>query len=149
MRKLGRANDRIEYKNRRAQTGKWLPCHCLKADMSLSCACDWRSGDWTYFDPDDYSTTPKQGHRKRCCSCQEQIPLAAISTEFLRVRSTQIGMEFFGFGPSAGADKPLPSWWMCERCSDLYFSLLDLGFCITLGEDDMRELVKEYAQERR
>ena len=34
---------------------------------------------------------------------------------------------------------------MCETCSDLYFSLLELGFCINLG-DDMSELVKDYAE---
>jgi hypothetical protein len=38
---------------------------------------------------------------------------------------------------------PLADWWMCERCADLFYSLIELGFCVMLG-DDMRDLVKEY-----
>lgn len=38
----------------------------------------------------------------------------------------------------------LASHWLCEICADLFFNLDALGFCPG-PEDDMRELVKEYA----
>jgi hypothetical protein len=44
-----------------------------------------------------------------------------------------------------GNEVPMTPKWMCERCGDLYFSLTELGFCVSL-DDDMRELVKEYAE---
>jgi len=45
-----------------------------------------------------------------------------------------------------GEQMPLPSWWMCERRGDLYFSLDELGFCVQLGEESMLELVREYGE---
>lgn len=48
-----------------------------------------------------------------------------------------------------GNEVPMPTWFMCERCGDLYYSLTELGFCISLGSDDMRDLVREYAEMRR
>jgi len=36
--------------------------------------------------------------------------------------------------------------YLCETCADLFFSLQDLGFSCVLPDEDMRELVKEYAE---
>lgn len=32
---------------------------------------------------------------------------------------------------------------MCEECSDIFFSLKELGFCLSLGSD-MHDLLREY-----
>lgn len=37
-------------------------------------------------------------------------------------------------------------WFMCEECGDLFWSLNELGFCIYLGRDSMRDLAREYAE---
>ncbi len=48
-----------------------------------------------------------------------------------------------------GGYVPLENKYMCEECTDLYLYLDDLGVCINLWCDDMRELVKEYEHEHR
>ena len=44
-----------------------------------------------------------------------------------------------------GDEVQMPDHFMCEECAGLHFSLDDLGYCYTVG-DDVRELVREYAQ---
>jgi len=40
----------------------------------------------------------------------------------------------------------LASHWLCEECSDLWFSLYELGFqCVTPNEN-VRDLVRQYAE---
>ena len=38
----------------------------------------------------------------------------------------------------------MTKWYACEECSDMYFNLTELGFCINLP-DNFRKLVREYA----
>ena len=109
--------------------------------MSLSCSCD-DGGEWWYYGPKDYITMPV-ARRKRCVSCRELIGVGAVATRFDRGREPCSWVEESIHGSDGVVD--LPPKFMCERCSDLYFSLTDLGFCITLG-DEMRELVREYAE---
>jgi len=35
--------------------------------------------------------------------------------------------------------------WLCERCADLYFSFLELGYECVQPEEDMTELSADYA----
>lgn len=109
--------------------------------MGLSCSCDFDlDGDsWLYYHPSDFATLVA-AKRKRCCSCGELIGIAQECVEFPRVRGARGEYEERRFG----AEIELASWWMCEDCGGLYFSLSELGYCITLG-DDMRSLVAEYA----
>lgn len=112
--------------------------------MSLSCYCgDASDGAWWYYGPSDYTRlTTKRG--RRCCSCRDLIPVGTLAVEFTRERAANGYIE----ERIHGDEVSIPSWWMCERCGDLYFSLDELGFCITLS-DDMRALVREYGEMQR
>lgn len=113
--------------------------------MSLSCECDFDvSKDWHYYPPTEYLEMPKYSRRKKCCSCGEFICAGDLCTEFCRYRPATEWEDI-----NLGEDEiELAPWHMCEECSDLYFSLAELGFCIFLGGADgnMKELVKEYAK---
>ena len=116
----------------------------LEVTMSLSCYCGYPDDcDWFWFEPDDYSSMPLRKRRVRCHSCSDLIDTGSIVTEFNRFRYPITDVEVSIYGD--GADVSLASWFMCERCSDLYFSLTELGYCVS-AEDDMRELVREYAE---
>ena len=66
-----------------------------------------------------------------------------IVTEHTRSRNARsdVELEIYGEGPEV----PLATWYLCETCSDLWFSLRELGYeCISPSES-MREMVAEYA----
>ena len=118
--------------------------------MGLTCECnsDWypEPGDWFWPDsPDDYKTFPFK-RRRACCSCGELIGVGAIAVEFERVKAPKSNIEIVIYGDDGQI--PIASDWMCERCGDLYFSIEELGYCVTPRED-MRELAKEYARQHR
>ncbi|MHB1952356.1 MAG: hypothetical protein ACYCOU_01290 [Sulfobacillus sp.] len=103
--------------------------------MGLTCECGDDDYDWWFITPTGYVRVP-QG--KKCCSC-------AVSID----EPDAVGLEFecFTFDED-GEEEPMETRWMCETCGDLYFSLLDLGFCISI-EDNMVALVREYAEMQR
>lgn len=112
--------------------------------MSLSCGCDFDGDGWYYYAPKDYTTAPKLGRRKRCCSCKQLINLGATALTFDRYRQPSYGsIEEKIFGE--GAEIQLASYWMCESCGDQYFNLEALGFCITLPAN-MHKLREEYVE---
>lgn len=116
--------------------------------MGLMCECDSdyypEPGEW-YWDesPNDYSKLPFK-KRKRCCSCNELIDVGGVVTNHTRVRVPDTDIEIRIYSEDGGI--PIASDWMCEKCSDLYFSLNELGYCVS-PRDDMRELIKDYAAE--
>lgn len=113
--------------------------------MPLSCSCDWDDDDgpW-WWSPDDYSTLNTK-RRKRCSSCTDMIEIGATVAEFTRSREPRSDIEdrIYGDGPEAIRLAP---HYLCERCADLYFSLSELGFECVGPSEDMRELVREYAE---
>ena len=116
--------------------------------MSLSCSCDMdyypEPGDTTWYEPADYaplSTT----RRKRCSSCHELIDIEALMSEVMRVKIPDSDIEIRIYGEDG--EMPLASHYLCERCADLYFSLADVGYCMSY-KDDMRKLIKEYAAQQ-
>lgn len=112
--------------------------------MSLSCSCDYDSGDGGeyWYSPDDYSVMPDGRRRKRCSSCGSLINHGATVAIFERWCEPRTDIEERIHGE--GASIPLAPYHLCEICADLYFSLYELGFeCVGPG-DDMRELVREY-----
>ena len=113
--------------------------------MPLTCHCDFDDGDAEFYiwSSGDYSTMPKRNRRTRCRSCQALLNEGDIITEHTRSRYARWDIEeaIYGEGPEV----PLATWYLCEMCSDLWFSLLELGYeCIT-PDENMRELVAEYA----
>ncbi|NCC28227.1 MAG: hypothetical protein EOM22_08805 [Gammaproteobacteria bacterium] len=113
--------------------------------MTLSCTCHDDDGDyeWLLHSPSDYSTL-NTNRRKRCKSCGTLIDIGAIVARFERNRRTRGDIEGRIYGED-GHPIPIAEWYHCEECADLYFSLTELGFCVH-PEDDMRELVREYAK---
>lgn len=99
--------------------------------MTLSCSCEEGSDDtWWYYPPNGYRVLETR-RRRRCCSCNDLISIGAICGEFPRMRSPDGDIEECIYGEEV----PLSPKWQCERCTDLFFSLEDLGFCLRLGDD--------------
>ncbi len=98
--------------------------------MSLSCSCDF-DGDfeWYYYPPNDYSKLSTT-RRVRCNSCNDLIYIGSIIALFT---------IYSGDGKVQLADRIL-----CEKCSDIYFSLSELGFECVAPNENMIELAKEY-----
>lgn len=112
--------------------------------MPLSCSCDYPDiCEWYYTDPDDYTVMSGTGRRKRCSSCGELIALGSITARFRRWRNPRSDIE-----ESIYSDEvPLASMYLCERCADLYFSFVELGFECVGPWENMLELAHEYAEE--
>ena len=99
--------------------------------MSLSCSCDY-DDDVAYWirKPKDYT---KSNNECNCASCNKQIIKDAICIEFVCWANDE---------GDHGED--LPSLFLCEECSDIYFNLDELGFECIGPQEDMRELLEEY-----
>ena len=104
----------------------------------LSCHCPNIDYDWYYFIPNDYSVL-NTSKRKRCASCKQLINIGALCTKFECWRPSQSDIEERIYNEEV----PLAYKYMCEECSDIYFNLEELGFCVNLG-DSMQELLQEY-----
>ena len=114
--------------------------------MGLSCGCyDDGEADWYADAPNDFTKSPL-GRRKRCCSCKKLIPTEAVCIRFRRWRhpSNFIEERIFRYD----GEVKLAPYWMCETCGDLYFSLVELEFCVDITEN-MHDLVREYAEMQR
>lgn len=113
--------------------------------MSLSCDCpDGGDYAWYYYTPDDYSTFPPR-RRVRCCSCKTLISPGDTVGEFKRSRHPRTDIEERIYG-ECGEIWLAPNY-MCETCTDLYYSLTELGYCITMDEgESMQDLAKQAAE---
>ena len=111
----------------------------------LSCSCG-DDGDFGWWHDGGREPAPLATKRmRRCCSCKVRIAVGDECQEFVRWRNPDpdsIAARIYG------DEEPMPSWWLCERCSGLYESLDSLGFCGMLGQD-LREVCREYAQMQR
>ena len=110
--------------------------------MSLSCSCN-DDAEW-YYEPDDDYSILNTKQRRKCCSCHGCIKRGDIVLSMRCWKYPEYGSikeKIYG----EDGEVPMPMKYLCERCADLYLSLNELGFCINLG-DDMRELVKQYAE---
>ncbi len=114
--------------------------------MPLTCYCDWESGpgDWMFYGVDDYAPLATKRGRS-CSSCQGRIAVGDLCCRAPRMKIPLHEVELRIYGEEG--EIPIAPLFMCERCSDLFWSLSDLGFeCISPSED-MRQLVREYAEE--
>ncbi len=109
----------------------------------LSCECgEWDSDGWSWTYNEN--TKPLLGNkRKRCCSCKALIDLGSEALEFERMRYPKNDIEIRIHGDDY-AEIPLASWFMCKECSELFLTFVELEYCIYLGEDSMKDLLKEY-----
>lgn len=110
----------------------------------LTCSCGENDYAWFYYKPHEIEplTTARS---RRCSSCRERISVGEDCMAFPR---------FCNPAPDSideriyGEEKPLATWYLCDRCAGLYESLDSLGFCDLLGQD-LREVCGEYAQMQR
>ena len=111
--------------------------------MPLTCSCDWDYGDYTWFyePPEDYTVLATKRSRK--CSCGTRIVVGDLCTKFRRWRHPKYDVEDRIYGDDG--EIPLAPRFLCERCSDLYWSFSELGFECVGPDEIMPELVREYA----
>lgn len=117
--------------------------------MSLSCFCEYQGepGDVLWDRPLDYSVT-RILHARRCASCQSVILNGDTVAAFYRYKVPESDIELKIYGETDEAGPKRATHYHCERCGDLYFSLVELGYCVDIY-NDMRELVREYAEMNR
>jgi hypothetical protein len=98
--------------------------------MSVACDCD-TDGDWYYLGPDDFTVLETKRSRK-CMSCGERIAVGDECAEFPRCRPSndEYEMEYRIYGD----DVPIATWYACETCAGLYFSITELGYCVMIGD---------------
>jgi hypothetical protein len=113
--------------------------------MPLSCSCDfdyYEDCAWFYETPDDYQPLARR-RAVRCASCRALIRPGDTAIQFTRWRSVVSDIEARIYGDDG--DVPLGPMFHCEVCADLFFSLRELGFECIAPDENMRELVQEYA----
>lgn len=111
--------------------------------MSLTCEMDFDGDcDWYYTTPSDFIALDTKRGRK-CCSCGKHIKVGEQVLRFYRTRNPNNDIEERIYGDEV----PMTTLYMCEDCGDLALNLNELGYCTPPG-DDMRDLVKEYAEQR-
>lgn len=115
--------------------------------MGLTCNCEWdpEPGSVCWEIPAKH-TTLKSKQSRKCCSCGERIEVGDCVAAFERFKVPEYDIEIAIYGEGEWQGPSRATWYHCERCADLMFSLSELGFCIDLY-DDMRQLVKEYARD--
>lgn len=108
--------------------------------LSCSCPSDEYDSNIIYYVPNDYSVL-NTSKRKRCVSCKCLIDRQSTCTIFdiKRLPKNEIEERIYG----EGHDVPMASRYMCENCSDIFFNLYELGFCVSI-EDNMNDLLEEY-----
>ncbi|MBT4835902.1 MAG: hypothetical protein HON94_01005 [Methylococcales bacterium] len=116
-----------------------------RREMGLSCQCDFDdyvddSSLIFWYRPDEY-TVLNTSKRKRCCSCGELIDIGSTVIAFKRYRNPSSEVEENIHGEYG--EIPLANKYQCEQCADIYFSLIELGFCFPY-DDNVHDLLAEY-----
>lgn len=107
--------------------------------MGLTCTCG-DDYEWYYHTP--FEETLRTKRSRRCCSCGEKIRPGETVFTFPRWRQTRDEIE----DRIHGDEVQLANQYMCEECGDLFSALNDLGFCLPIGNESMKELVREYVE---
>lgn len=110
--------------------------------MGLTCSCDYEAdpGETIYYAPDDY-TTLKTKRSRKCESCHKKIAVGSICAEVPRVKIPDHDLERRIYGDDG--EIPRAPAYLCEQCTDILFSLEDLGYCPQPWENQ-RELLADY-----
>jgi hypothetical protein len=113
--------------------------------MPLSCSCDYDGGvAWHYYPPGDYTPARASGARRRCSSCKTLIQYCEPTAVFECSRPAQSDIEEMIYGE--GEEIPIADKRLCERCADLYFSFVELGYECIAPDENMIDLAKEYGE---
>lgn len=111
----------------------------------LSCRCDdITAARWWYYPPADFTTMPGLKRRKRCISCNTLINKGAeYCVEFKRYRYPASEIE----EKIVGDEIPIPSYWMCPSCGEIFLNLSAAGFCLDIVDMSMIEYMEQYRKE--
>lgn len=103
--------------------------------MSIGCGICEGDGDWWYYGPQDYSILGTKRSR-RCFSCNHRIAVGDECAAFPRARSVRDEWSVAGDIEERiyGDEVPLATWYACEECAGVYFSLVELGYCLLIGD---------------
>ena len=101
--------------------------------MPLSCSCS-DDYEWFYTAPKFYQLFDHK-KRKRCCSCGDLIEIGSYCGKFESYEMNEDDSE-----------KCLAPNYMCETCTDLFFTFENLGYCIVLCSDNMKDMLVEYQE---
>lgn len=109
--------------------------------MGLSCEC-FDNEDSTlgwYENPGDFSTIKETDI---CSSCDQKIDVGDIVIRIDGYRHPNED-EQKEWAIADDHEIPLDPIYLCEKCGDIYFSLNELGFCMS-PHDSMSEILHEY-----
>lgn len=101
--------------------------------MSVSCGC---GGDyeWWYVPAKDYQLLDTK-YRRKCNSCLKVIEIGETCLKFFKWREPRTDIEERVYGDEV----PMAPFYHCEECADIYFSIDELGYCLTLDGTPMKE----------
>ena len=103
----------------------------------LSCDCVSDS-KWYYYPPNKFTVFDRK-RRKRCSSCGFFIAQGMQCVEFEKYREAKTDIEERIYGSEIKGE----SWFLCEKCGEIYFNLDALGYCYFMG-DNINENLKDY-----
>lgn len=115
--------------------------------MPLICECGFDFdesvvGDcYRYYTGSSDYKSPPEGRRKRCSSCGELINHDELTIEHYRARTTKSEIESRIHGEEG--EIPIGSHYTCEKCSDIFLSLSELGYCV-LACEHMETVLSDY-----
>lgn len=110
----------------------------------MSLHCEYGDGyDWYFAVAQDEAPLATKYSRK-CCSCRAKLMPGAVTRTVTRWASCQDDSVDYRI---YGAEKPLATWYLCETCSGLEYSLAELGFCYELGIKSLKDQIAEYRSE--
>ncbi len=113
--------------------------------MSLSCGCDidWypEPGDVFISGQSDFKSMRFLSRRKKCCSCRNVIQVNDTVLEFYQSKTPDHDVEIAIYGEDGEIERA--SLFMCEKCSDIYLSLEEIGYCPQVNKNQ-RRLLQEH-----
>jgi hypothetical protein len=111
--------------------------------MSIHCDYgDYGDFDWHWAKSSEELPLDTKRSRK-CCSCKATIKVGELTTKVYRSRPPNNEIEERIYGDEV----PMSTWHLCETCGDLALSLDELDFCYSLGDQSLKDQIKEYREE--
>ena len=108
--------------------------------MAISCSCDDGDHEWWYIADNDYSKLATS-RRQHCVSCRTLIDIGAIVLRMCNERGTVNEIEEAIY---QGENIQLADTFLCETCADLFFSITEAGYCISIEPGvPISDMIKE------
>ncbi|MCF8156331.1 MAG: hypothetical protein K9K35_10035 [Rhodoferax sp.] len=110
--------------------------------MSLSCPFDGDEFEWWWeFETDTKPLATKRA--RKCRSCGARIAVGDQCGKVSRHRNPGNEIEERIYGDEV----PMPSWWLCETCTDLAAAVHEMGMCFELDGKSIKDQIAQYRRE--